>query len=285
VYLLNGRQSLSWQVARLDYWRWHVNANIFQLRFEDVIFLWETADGRIAAVLNPENKGEAFLQVHPDFRTPELEAEMVETAEACLGRVNANGKRMLTVWAHQHDKPRTDLLQSKGFLPEKWLDYQRQRLLNEPIAAIQPASGYTVRSLGDFEELPARSWASWRAFHPDEPDEKYEGWEWYLNLQRAPMYRRDLDLVAVASGGSIAGFVTVWYDDVTRTSYFEPVGVVPEHQRRGLGKAMMAEGQRRVQRLGATLATVSGFSPEANALYSAMMSPVCLVYEPWVKTW
>ena len=24
--------------------------------------------------------------------------------------------------------------------------------------------------------LPARSWASWRAFHPDEPDEKCDGW-------------------------------------------------------------------------------------------------------------
>jgi GNAT superfamily N-acetyltransferase len=285
VFLLNDRQCLSWEVVRLDYWRWHVNANIFHLRFEDVIFLWETVDGRIAAVLNPENPGDVFLQVHPDFRTPELEAEMVETAVACLSSVSANGKSMVTVWAHQHDKLRADLLQSRGFSRANWLDYQRQRLLDQPVAPIPPAEGYIVRSLGEIEELPARSWASWRAFHPDEPDEKYAGWEWYLNLQQAPLYRRDLDIVAVAPEGEIAGFVTVWYDDVTRSGCFEPVGVVPEHQRRGLGKAMMSEGLRRVQRLGATQADVAGSSPQANALYSAMMSPDCLVHEPWVKTW
>ncbi len=47
------------------------------------------------------------------------------------------------------------------------------------------------------------------------------------------LYRRDLDIVAVAPGGEIAGFCTIWYDDVTRTGY-EPVGVVPEYHRRGL---------------------------------------------------
>ena len=28
VYLLNGRRELSWQAYRLDYWRWHVVANL-----------------------------------------------------------------------------------------------------------------------------------------------------------------------------------------------------------------------------------------------------------------
>jgi GNAT superfamily N-acetyltransferase len=114
-------------------------------------------------------------------------------------------------------------------------------------------SGYTVRALGDQDELPARSWLSWKAFHPNEPDEKYEGWEWYKNVQRIPLYRRDLDIVAVASGGELAAFCTVWFDDVTRTAVFEPVGTHPDHQKRGLGKAVMSEGLRRAQRLGATL--------------------------------
>ena len=47
--------------------------------------------------------------------------------------------------------------------------------------------GVTVRTLYrliDESELPARSWLSWKAFHPDEPDEKYQGWAWYRNVQR-----------------------------------------------------------------------------------------------------
>ena len=91
-----------------------------------------------------------------------------------------------------------------------------------------------------------RSWLSWKAFHSDEPDERYEGWEWYRNVQRFPLYRRDLDLVAVAPDGELAAFCTVWFDDVTRTGSFELVGAHPAHQRRGLGRAVMYEGLRRL---------------------------------------
>ena len=36
---------------------------------------------------------------------------------------------------------------------------------------------WRIRATGDVADLPARSWASWRAFHPEAPDEDYEGWE------------------------------------------------------------------------------------------------------------
>ena len=145
--------------------------------------------------------------------------------------------------------------------------------------------GYTVRSLGEAHELPARSWASWRGFHPDEPDEDYEGWEWYLNIQRCPLYRRDLDIVAVAPGGEIASFCTFWYDDVTRSAYIEPVATVPEHLRLGLARATITEGLRRVKRMGATRAFVGGYEPGPDALYSAVLSPDHDCSEEWVKRW
>ena len=66
VFLLNDRRELSWPLYRWDYWRWHVNANIFRFSLEAAVFLWETAEGRLAAVLHPDGPGEAFLQVHPD---------------------------------------------------------------------------------------------------------------------------------------------------------------------------------------------------------------------------
>jgi predicted N-acetyltransferase YhbS len=59
---------------------------------------------------------------------------------------------------------------------------------------------------------------------------------------------------------------------------------MPEHQRRGLGKAVMCEGLRRVKRMGATLATVGGFSVAANALYASVMSPEYELQTPWSKT-
>ena len=68
--LLNERKQVNWHLYRWDYWRWHVNANIFHLKLEDTVHLWETEDGALASVLNPNSPGEVFLQVHPRYHTP-----------------------------------------------------------------------------------------------------------------------------------------------------------------------------------------------------------------------
>ena len=284
VLQLNGHRQLSWPVARLDYWRWHLIENC-QLcdPLESVIFLWETEEGTIAAALNPEERGGAFLQVDPRWRTPELEEEMLDVAAQYLVHPK---NRKLWVWAHADDDLRQEILVRRGFTKVEHpnaVEHQHRRSLDGPVPEVPPTPGYTIRSLGVIEELPSRSWASWRAFHPDAPDEDYEGWDWYLNIQRQPLYRRDLDIVAVAPDGEIAAFCTVWYDDCTRTAVYEPVGTVPEHQRRGLGRAILTEGLRRVQRMGAMTAFVSGFSPAANALYDSAISPECDLVEYWVK--
>ena len=69
VYVWHGRRELSWPLLRWDYWRWHGNENITHFQLPAVVFLWEAA-GRLAAVLNPENPGEAFFQVHPGRAEP-----------------------------------------------------------------------------------------------------------------------------------------------------------------------------------------------------------------------
>ena len=282
VFWRNGRHEHSWQVARLDYWRWHGLRNVDPQPIEGLVLLWE-AEGRLVAAANAEGRGEACFQVHPDHRTPALEEEMLAVAEERLADATPDGQRKLVVWAHQGDGLRCEMLARHGYAPHRWPEYQRQRSLDLPIPDAPPPEGYVVRALGGPEELPARSWASWRGFHPNEPDAKYDGWTWYRNVQGAPLYRRDLDIVAVAPLGEIASFCTLWYDDVTRTGYFEPVATVPEHRWRGLGKAVMCEAMRRVREMGATLVTVAGFSVAANALYSSVMGSEPEVMEGWEK--
>ncbi|MBZ0289045.1 MAG: GNAT family N-acetyltransferase, partial [Anaerolineae bacterium] len=76
---------------------------------------------------------------------------------------------------------------------------------------------------------------------------------------------------------------TVWFDDVTRTGDFEPVGVAPEYQGRGFGKAIICEGPSRLKRQGGAYATVAGYSEVANALYGSVMSQEYLLMERWEK--
>jgi mycothiol synthase len=284
VYIANGRNEYSWQTARLDYWWWFGNPELEHYRFEDVIWIWEDEAGEIAAFLTPESHAMAYLNVDPARRSAELETAMLETAELRLAEPDKDGKCKVTAWAHADDRMRQDILQARGYVKGDWPEYQRRRSLDGPLPEAKPLDGYVVRSLGEIDEVPARSWVSWRAFHPDGAESDYIGWEWYLSIQRCPLYRRDLDLVVAAADGTLAAFCTVWFDDMTRTGYFEPVGVAPECQGRGLGKAIMCEGLRRLKHLGGAYATVTGFSDAANALYASLMSPEYLLMERWAKS-
>lgn len=284
VSLLNDRHDYSWSLLRWDYWVWHVNMNIFHFDPREVIHLWEM-DDQIVAMLNPDGNGEAFFQLHPAYRSEELLCEMLEIAEVTLSNHKEEGDELIA-WVNADDSLHKDLLALRGYTRSKYFaEHMRYRSFTKPVPDSAPKGEYTVRALGDESELPARSWLSWKAFHPDEPDEKYQGWEWYKNVQRVPLYRRDLDVVAVASDGELAAFCTVWFDDVTRTAVFEPVGTHPDHQQRGLGKAVMSEGLRRAHELGATLATVSSYSKAAHALYESMGFNEYDLLEPWIKEW
>jgi len=285
VFLCNNRREWSWPLYRWDYWRWHVNENIFHFELGAAVFLWETLGGDLAAVLNPDGPGEAFLQVHPHHRSPDLEVEMMSMAETQFATTQPNGNQRLVIWSPERDTLRQDILKRRGYTRQDYPEYQRRREMSVPVPDVQVPEGYTIRALGGVDEHPARSWVSWKAFHAEEPDDRYGGWAWYRNVQRAPLYRRDLDLVAVASGGEMAAFCTLWYDEVTRTAAFEPVGTHPGHQRRGLGKALLTEGLRRVRSLGATLVTVGSYSERAGALYESVGFTSYDLSIPWMKEW
>jgi mycothiol synthase len=285
VSLLNDRHDYAWSLLRWDYWIWHVNENIFKFKLQDVIYLWEI-DGNIAAMLNPDTPGEAFFQIHPEHQGEISISGMLDVAGEKLANTKEDGIKELIVWVNEKDDVMKEHFCQRGYSRSKFNgEHIRRRFFTTPVPDSVPPSVYTIRTLGDEDELPARSWLSWKAFHPDEPDEKYQGWEWYKNVQRVPLYRRDLDLVVVAPNGELAAFCTVWFDDVTRTAVFEPVGTHPAHQKRGLGKAVMTEGLRRARRLGATLATVSSYGKAAHALYESMGFTEFDLLEPWIKEW
>jgi mycothiol synthase len=288
VFLLNHRLERSWHVARLDYARWHTCLNCARVRLEDVAYLWES-DGRLIAFLMPDGgRGEAHFCVHPGLRTLELEEQMLGVAEECLETVKKDGARKLIVWAPQSDDLRQGLLVQHGYQKDDWPEYQWRRDLDTPVPDVPIPSGYTIRPLGDGLELLERCYASGLGFHEGDIKAAVENRDdptWYRNIQTAALYRRDLDLVAVAPDGAVAAFCTVWFDDATRSACFEPVATVPAHQRKGLGKALLTEGLRRLQRMGATRAFVSGYSVAANALYRSVMGLEHELYEVWVKEW
>ena len=93
-------------------------------------------------------------------------------------------------------------------------------------------------------EVEMRARAQYGAFGSSAPFERYL--ERFRKFMRSPVYDPDLDIVAVAPDGQIGAFCIVWMDPVNRVGLFEPVGTHPDFQRRGLGRAVMLEGLRRL---------------------------------------
>ena len=283
AYLKNGRTEKCWSVLRWDYWRWHGIENIAYVDLKKVVFLWENETGEIAALLNPEGSGQAYFHYLPEYRSEDLQKEMLQTAEEHLCRTAEDGSQKLTVWANHNDHGLKEILAQNAYQNSGAEEHNYLHSLDRPIPENPPAEGYKVRALGDRQDLPGRSWASWRAFHPNDPAEEYQGWEWYLNIQRCPLYRRDLDIVAESPEGKIVSFCTVWFDDVTRSGFFEPVGTIPEHQRKGLARAVIYEGLRRLKWLGVTRAHVGSGTPRADAVYTSLRFGDVEINEGWKK--
>jgi GNAT superfamily N-acetyltransferase len=286
VFILNGRLQISWHVARLDYARWHVFINCHEVRMEEMVYLWEANDRLLGFCISEEGKGDAHMCVHPELRIPELEIEMLNVAEKHLARIKEDGKRCLHVWAPERDKIRQEILLKSGYVRADRIEHQWRYSFKAPIPDVPVPPGYAIRTVEHGAELGARCYASGLAFHNGDVEiarRNREDVSYYRNIQSAPLYSRDLDLALVTPEGEVASFCTIWYDQATESAYFEPVGTVPAHQRKGLSKALMTEGLRRLKKIGATTAFVGGFSRPANALYKKVMGTDYELYQAWEK--
>ena len=126
--------------------------------------------------------------------------------------------------------------------------------------------GYALRHVAGPAESEARATVQRAAFESD-----FMSAERHRRVCAMPTYRPELDIVAVAPDGELAAFALVWLDQSNRLGVFEPLGVAVPHQRRGLGRALMAEGVRRLAAFGATYACVATgmLHDEARRLYEA----------------
>ena len=92
--------------------------------------------------------------------------------------------------------------------------------------------------------------------------------QWRARTLRMPQYRRDLDLVAVAPDGTLAGFCVGWLDAARRAGHVEPLGIRPGCTGIGLAQALLTELSSRLTAIGAERVCVEAGQANAAALRS-----------------
>lgn len=126
-----------------------------------------------------------------------------------------------------------------------------------PVTGLKSAD-YSVRSAGP-DEASARVGvhrAAWRPRDMPWPGEHQSDIDpeatssfteaKYARCRATWLYDPEFDLVAVASDGSFAACCLAWFDPSTGVAEVEPMGVHPDHRRRGLAAMLCHEVARRV---------------------------------------
>lgn len=162
----------------------------------------------------------------------------------------------LETWAGEDWSEERSLL-ARGWEPTEIALTQHHQVLDVELDPPRVPDGYTVRTLRGPAEIPARVEVHRAAFAPSRMTvEKYEV------LFEQDHYAPGHDVVAEAPDGSLASFALAWIDAIGEIGEFEPVGTHPDHQRRGVGRAVLRYGLRLMRDAGMRDAIV--FSLRSN---------------------
>ena len=209
--------------------------------------IWEDAGEIVGATIIETIRNDIALCTHPGYRR--LKPEMLEYAESNLFLRNESGKKILHVFVHDYDAEHCRLMAEKGYEHESALDRPMSKIT---IADAFPdglerrplPDSYGFGSLQEEFDLRKMNRVLYRGFnHPGEPDEAdLEGRRLMVS---GPRFRPELTTVIAAPNGNWVTYCGMWYDEVNKFGYVEPVATDPDYRRRGLGSATVLEGIRR----------------------------------------
>ena len=253
---------------------------------EGTLQLWEDETGQLVGVVLLDPPDLVDLQLHPHLLDlAPVVAEMATWADGALHH-QAIEKGAMPPAAIQFDVATAD-----GALATALRDAGCRDTGEDAFVLL-------ARELLDLSDLPARTALVRDMADPSDPDLDRrvalhrEVWHpsrhtaaGYRHMRTQPVYRPDLDLVAVAPDGDFAAYCIAWLDPETRVGHFEPVGTSPRHRRQGHAAAAMTEALRRLHALGATRATVGTFTDNAAALalYRSLGFAEAVRYRIWER--
>ena len=213
--------------------------------------------------------------VRPGPGQPEVEAAIFAWAPQRFRELDAARGRPLPYWveARADDRERLALLVRHGYtLDDDFAYVMLSRALAGPLPQPNPPPGFVIRPFAGAAEVDAYVGVHRRAFASISMTA-----EWRARTLRMSQYDPALDLVAAVPNGQLAGFCVGWAAPTRRLAQIEPLGIDPEFQGRGLGRALLLEMLGRFQAHGveyAQVETESSRSPALHAYQAVGLQPI-----------
>lgn len=220
------------------------------------VHLWELAphpqQKLVALVVYQKDREEYSYVVHPDYQEiGETICGRVE-GEVKLIKTDPDDKLELRCSACEGNERQKAVLTRLGYTRGKASTVFRKRPLNEFSSRSSLPPGYGFQ---DLRQLSGVQVAERATIEQELFGSSITGKALH-ELQGAPLYRPELDIVITATNGDIAAFGTFWFDDGPKVGFVEPIGTAPAYRQRGLALALLLEGFRRLQKVGVLIVYV-----------------------------
>ena len=231
-------------------------------------FLWKDGNEQLVsfAIVRPAY-GALYFEILPQACAGDLAAQMVAWGVERMrnARQESGEPASLRTSSRDDNLERVALLERLGFVRQEQCTLHFARPLSDPIPEPQVPEGFGIRHVAGEHEAEALVALHRAAFGTE--NMTVEG---RLSWMRPPGYDPELDLVAVASDGTLAAyaFCSISEEENALTGrkdgYTDPVATHPAFQRLGLAQALLLTGFRLLKQRGVeTACTGTGSWNEA----------------------
>lgn len=242
-------------IGDLDWWVFYDTSGV---PLQDKVRLWFEGEQLVAWAWNRPERSDYELFVHPAYRgTPQQDAVLMQTIDELSARIRQQPRKndsppKITGYANEDETAHLALLERLGFSGSPFLINFVQDIRGVLPSPVLP-DGFTFLDCVRPDDAERRALAHKDAFQPHSKMTV----DHYRTFMTAPGYDPEMDIAVVAPDGTIVSFAMSWIDPANRLGVFEPVGTRYEFHRRGLGKAALLEGLRRLQARGMETVLVS----------------------------
>lgn len=235
---------------------------------QDNTRLWFDTNDQIVGFAFVDSYNNLRFEFDQQATHPDIESEIVTWGVECIRRATQESGESLTLDAscRDDDTEKIVLLERHGFVMQEIRSLHMVCPLDEQIATPQVPDGFNVRHVTSEQEVEALVALHRAAFGTENMTVEER-----LAMMRLPEYDPELDLVVIAPDGRFAAYCMclISREENARTGrnegYADPVATHPDFQRRGLAKALLLTGFRKLKQRGVDTA-VLGTSSENIAM-------------------
>ncbi len=230
-------------------WEWAFSLPYLDTKSLNRIGIWEEHGQIVGLITYEDSLGTAYLMTDPEYGF--LKPEMLAYG---INHLSCDGEFKIPI--NDNDRALQHAAISFGLHPTQGKQATAAIELNPDLQIPVPV-GYQRFSLADHCDIREYHQCLYRGFnHLGEPPDSESELKARTISISGPHVKRDLNIVVADEKGHYVSYCGMWYEPGTNYALVEPVCTVPEHRKKGCGKAAVLEAVRRCGLLGAKIAFV-----------------------------